>query len=159
MTHPSNTPDAIPNDRESDATPTAYSRRAFLGRTATLGAIVGLPSLLTACGGGDENEAPGAETTDEAPDASVAAGDVQASECEGYDALTEQDLQTRQTLGYVDNSPDPAKLCNNCQFYNQPEGGSPCGGCQLFQGPVAPEGYCNSWVAMAGQAPADTATT
>ena len=121
---------------------------------------MGLPSLLAACGGGeDDAEVPGAETIDESPDASAVAGNVQASECEGYDALTEQDLQTRQTLGYVDNSPDPAKLCSNCQFYNQPEGDSPCGGCQLFQGPVAPEGYCNSWVAMAGQAPADSTTT
>ena len=129
----------------------SYSRRAFLERATALGAVLGLPSLLTACGG------EGGETSGE----TAAAEDVQASECAGYDTLTEAQLQTRQALGYVDDSPYPVQLCNNCQFYNQPEGDSPCGGCQLFAGPVAPEGYCNSWVAAteadAPVAPADSA--
>ena len=159
MTDPSNLPADLSDDREPTGN-TVYSRRAFIGRTVTLGALVGLPGLLTACGGEDDAEVPGAETIDESPDASAASpDDILASECEGYDALTEQDLQTRETLGYVDNTPDPEKLCTNCQFYNQPEAGASCGGCQLFQGPVAPDGYCNSWVIAAGQAPADPGTT
>lgn len=122
--------------------PNLLSRRDFLGRFAVLGAAgLGATSLLAACGGGEQ--AP-------ATDGAAPSGDgVVAAQCEGYDALTEQDLQTRQTLGYVDESPNPEQLCSNCRFYNQPEGGSPCGGCQLFQGPVAPEGYCTSWAAMA----------
>lgn len=122
----------------------SISRRNFLGRFALLGAAgLGASSLLAACGGGEQP----AET---APGEAATSGDgVVAAQCEGYDALTEQDLQTRQTLGYVDESPNPQQICSNCRFYNQPAGGSPCGGCTLFQGPVAPEGYCNSWAAMA----------
>lgn len=115
----------------------SLSRRDFLGRFAVLGAAgLGASSLFAACGGGEQP-------------AQTPVGDgVVAAQCEGYDALTEQDLQTRQALSYVDASPNPQQLCSNCRFYNRPEGGSPCGGCQLFAGPVAPEGYCTSWAAM-----------
>lgn len=99
------------------------SRRQFLVAT---GAALGLGPLLAACGGGS--------------------GDVVAAECAGYDVLTPQDLQARAGLNYVDNTPIPEQRCDNCQFYVQPTGGSPCGGCQLFAGPVAPGGYCISWV-------------
>lgn len=136
-----------PEQREETAAPLrrAYSRRAFLERAA-LGASLGFTGLLAACGGGEEGGGEEVGTPEE-PAASVA--EIQASECAGYDALTERELQTRQALGYVDNSPYPEQLCSNCQFYNQPEGDSPCGGCQLFAGPVAPGGYCNSWVIAA----------
>lgn len=124
--------------------PSSLSRRDFLGRFAVLGALGLGVSSLAACGGGEQP----AET---APDgaAAPADGDVIAAQCEGYDALTEQDLQIRQTLGYVDDTPNPDQHCSNCRFYTQPAGGSPCGGCTLFQGPVAPGGYCNSWAALA----------
>ena len=95
------------------------TRRRFLASTA---ALVGLAPLASACG-----EAATAAT------------------CPGYDALTPQDLQSRAALQYADQSPKPAELCTNCRFYNAPAGGSPCGGCQLFQGPVAPQGWCKSW--------------
>ena len=100
----------------------SLSRRRFL---VTTGAVLGLGPAFAACG-----------------------GSVTAAACEGYGALTEQDLQTRASLGYVDDSPQPAQLCSNCRFYNRPEGGSDCGGCQLFAGPVAPGGYCTSWAAV-----------
>ena len=125
---------------------TSISRRDFLGRFAVIGAAgLGASSLLAACGGGEQPADAPAETAPGAP----AADGVVAAQCEGYDALTEQDLQTRQTLGYVDDSPNPQQLCSNCRFYTQPTGGSPCGGCTLFAGPVAPGGYCNSWAALA----------
>lgn len=101
------------------------SRRRFLAATA--GAL-GLAPVLAACGGGSG---------------------VEAASCDGYDALTPQDLQARAALQYVDNTPIPAQRCDNCQFYVPAEGGaSPCGGCQLFAGPVAPAGYCVSWVGV-----------
>ena len=128
----------------------AQSRRSFLGRFAALGAAgLGLSGALAACGGGEDGEA---TTTMPAEQPETEGGaqtaGVQASECEGYDALTEQDLQMRETLGYVDESPNPEQLCSNCRFYTQPAEGDVCGGCQLFAGPVAPDGYCNSWAAM-----------
>lgn len=97
----------------------SVTRRRFLAST---GALLGLGPLVAACG-----------------------DPVAAATCEGYDALTPQDLQTRAALGYVDASPKPAELCTNCRLYNAPAGGSACGGCQLFQGPVAPLGWCTSW--------------
>ena len=137
-----------------DAAHPSYSRRAFLGRATALGAVLG----LAACGGGDEGAEPSEAV--EAPEGAAATADVEAAECPSFDALTEADLNTYEALGYVDESPFPEQLCNNCQFYILPEGDSPCGKCQILaagQGPVAPEGYCNSWVAMAGAAaPADT---
>lgn len=102
----------------------SVSRRRFLAAT---GAALGLSPILAACGGGD----------------------VTAASCEGYDQLTPEQLQARQNLNYVDVSVTPGQRCDNCRFYNAPEGGSPCGGCQLFAGPVAPAGWCSSWVAMA----------
>jgi hypothetical protein len=51
----------------------------------------------------------------------------------------------RQTLQYVEESPDPEKLCSNCQLYVAPEEGAACGGCQIIKGPIAPGGYCTSW--------------
>ena len=105
--------------------PDRPSRRQFL---ATAGAALGLGPLVAACGGGGD--------------------DVAAAECAGYDALTPQDLQARQALAYVDDTPIPVQRCDNCQFYVRARGRlSPCGGCQLFAGPVAPGGYCTGWVA------------
>lgn len=102
----------------------SVSRRRFL---VSAGAVLGVGPVLAACGGGS----------------------VQASECEGYAQLTPQDLQARQNLNYVDETVTPGQRCDNCRFYTAPAGGSPCGGCQLFAGPVAPGGWCSSWVAVA----------
>ena len=100
----------------------AVSRRRFLAAT---GAALGLAPAIAACG-----------------------GPIEAASCEGYDALTEPQLQSRAALNYVDVSPVAGQLCANCRLYNRPEGGSACGGCQLFAGPVAPGGYCTSWAAV-----------
>lgn len=81
------------------------------------------------------------------PFAAACGGEVTAASCEGYDALSEQDLQTRSALNYADTSPNPSQLCTNCRLYNRPEAGATCGGCQLFAGPVAPSGWCSSWSA------------
>lgn len=119
-------------------TPVPTSRRAFLGRIAALGA--GASAFLAACGDAAAPAATGGATP--------ATGGVIAAECEGYDLLTPEELQPRQALGYVDASPNATQLCSNCRFYNQPVGDAACGGCQLFKGPVAPNGYCNSWAAQ-----------
>lgn len=94
------------------------SRRRFLATTA---ALAGLAPLASAC-----------------------ADPVAAATCDGYGALTPEDLASRAALQYVDQSPKPSELCTNCRLYSAPAGGSPCGGCQLFKGPVAPLGWCAS---------------
>jgi hypothetical protein len=122
----------------------SISRRSFLRRLSLLGAVsIGAGSVLSACGGGSEN-------------ADADGGDMDTGEtepmaddsftCTDTSGLTEQELATRQNLGYVDESPNPEKLCSNCQFY-QPAAEGQCGGCTLIKGPIHPDGYCNSWVA------------
>ncbi|MEO0558688.1 MAG: high-potential iron-sulfur protein [Bacteroidota bacterium] len=103
----------------------SLSRRRFLAATA---GAVGIVPVLAACGGG-------------APTSSSA--------CEGYDALTEADMATRNALNYVDKGTNPAEICSSCRLYTVPETGSGCGGCQLFAGPVLPGGYCTGWAAIA----------
>ena len=102
--------------------PDLYSRRQFLGAAA--GAL-GLGSVLAACASGEPST---------------------AAACEGYDALSPEDLQQRASLQYVDQTPNAAQRCDTCRFYQAPASGSACGGCQLFAGPVVASGYCRSWV-------------
>ena len=62
--------------------------------------------------------------------------------------LTDAEKATRHSLQYVDQSPDPAKLCSNCNLFLPGSGG--CGGCTVMKGPIHPNGYCLSWVQKAG---------
>ena len=65
--------------------------------------------------------------------------------CTDTTGLTPQQVQQRQTLGYVDRSTDPVKNCANCNFFQEATGENRCGGCQIMPGPVHPEGNCTSW--------------
>lgn len=60
--------------------------------------------------------------------------------------IDEASKEQRQTLGYREKSPREDQRCDTCTKYvaNQFQA---CGGCLLFSGPVAPAGYCKSWVA------------
>ena len=100
----------------------SVSRRRFL---ASAGAAVGLAPLVAGCSSG--------------PD--------QASQCRGYGSLSTAELQQRQALDYVDDSPKLGQVCTTCRLYEQPAEGEACGGCQLFPGPVLPQGWCTAWVA------------
>jgi hypothetical protein len=112
----------------------SFSRKDFLKKISLFGMVAaGSSAVLTACGGGSSTPEP----------APVAAADP----CEDLTGLADSDKQMRTTLGYVKETPDPDKRCDNCQLYVVPAEGSSCGGCTLFKGPVHPAGYCNSWVA------------
>lgn len=126
--------------------PNPQSRRAFLQQLSAVGAAsLGLTSFLAACGGEGQPVDEAASTT--GPDAAAGASEAVA-ECDDYSGLSEQELQKRDALGYVAESPNPNQVCSNCRFYTQPQGDDVCGGCTLFAGPVNPGGYCNSWAAM-----------
>lgn len=84
----------------------------------------GVSSVLTACGGKKSSEL----------------------DCTDTSGLSGPDLTMRNTLKYVDRSPDPQKLCSNCMFFNPPAQQG-CGGCKLIKGPINPKGYCTSWAA------------
>lgn len=98
------------------------TRRQFLAASA---AALGLSPLLSACGGG---------------------GAVDSTACEGYDALTPEQLAMREQFEYVDDSPRMALNCANCSLYVPAEPTASCGACNLFAGPVAPGGYCTGWI-------------
>lgn len=103
------------------------SRRRFLGRLGLLGAVgVALPVWRLS---------PAVALPDE------------ALTCDDVSGLTEQQVQTRKALKYVDQSPDPKKRCNGCQFFVKPEKEGMCGGCKLLPGPIHPQGYCTAWAA------------
>jgi hypothetical protein len=111
----------------------SFSRKDFLKKVSLFGMVAaGSSAVLSACGGG--------ESTSTEPTA--------ADPCADLTGLSDQDKQMRTSLGYVKAGQDPEKRCNNCNFYIAPAEGSSCGGCTLFKGPVHPEGYCNSWIAV-----------
>lgn len=129
-------------------TPEPLTRRRFLGCFAAAAGLGG-SALLSACGGGEDAAEP---AVDDTSDAAAAAGEeypvVDASTCQGYDALDQQALATRQALNYQDDSPEEGQYCGNCQFKLAYEADAQCLGCQLFQGPVSPGGWCQSWAAQ-----------
>lgn len=121
---------------DSHTTPDAapLSRRLFLQR---LGVAAGAGVFLSACG------PESAETGEAAPEMAE-----EGFSCLDTTGLTDMEVQMRQTLAYVDESPFPEKLCNNCQFWQPAATEGQCGGCQLLKGPIHPQGYCNSWAPM-----------
>jgi hypothetical protein len=49
----------------------------------------------------------------------------------------------RDSLNYVEQSPDPSKSCTACSFFEA--AGDGCGTCHIFSGPANPHGHCDSW--------------
>ena len=125
------------------------SRRHFIQRMSLFGAAgIGASSLLAACGGGEQQadtpaESP-ADTTAEAP-AETTAQTAEGFTCTDTSGLTEQELAMRNTLQYVDASPDPDKLCDGCALYVAAEAGQNCGACTVIKGPIHPKGSCTSF--------------
>lgn len=67
-------------------------------------------------------------------------------DCTDVSTMSDADKLLRTTLKYVDKSPDPAKICSGCNFFQQPAMTTVCGGCTLLKGPINPGGNCTSWV-------------
>jgi hypothetical protein len=70
-------------------------------------------------------------------------------DCTDASALSDADKQMRTTLQYADKSPDPAKVCSGCNFFQKPAMADICGGCTLVKGPINAGGHCTSWVQKA----------
>ena len=103
------------------------SRKAFITKVSMLG-LAGAGVFLKACGGGDDAPA--------------------ADPCGDLSGLSQSDIQLRETLQYVAETPNPEQRCDNCEFWVDEQHGPQCGGCTLFAGPVNPAGWCASWVPM-----------
>ena len=95
-------------------------RREMLSRSLVIGgaAIVG-GSLASACSSG--------------------------LSCSDTTGLSAADLTMRTTNRYVDQTPNAAKRCDGCNFY-QARAANTCGGCTLIKGPINPAGTCQLWV-------------
>jgi len=63
--------------------------------------------------------------------------------CTSTMGLTQDEIKTRNSLGYHDRSVDPKKHCIDCQQYVAPSSIDQCGGCKVLKGPVHPRGSCN----------------
>ncbi len=117
------------------------SRRAFLQRMSFAAAA---GSVFASC------------RSESAQEAGIATMNVASSErasisCTDVSKLTEQQIQTRKLLQYVDESPHAEKRCDNCRLFVAPDEGEKCGGCQVVPGPIHPKGYCTAWITAAGQ--------
>lgn len=106
------------------------SRKDFLVKGLVTGvAVAGAGAILSACKKEEKKAEPAAVS------------------CNDTTGLTPEDIQQRTNLQYVDQTPDPTKRCDGCALYVAPAAGAACGGCNLVKGPIAPAGYCTSWVA------------
>lgn len=67
-----------------------------------------------------------------------------ATACFDPAALPAAQANMRKTLGFKDVSPDPAKHCSVCVFFNGTRAG--CGTCVLLSGgPTSANSVCNSF--------------
>ena len=115
----------------------SLSRKDFFKRVSLFGiSAIGATTLLKACGGAPDEAAPEPVAT-EVDDP-----------CSDLSDLSEADINLRESLGYVAETPNPEERCDNCALWVPvPEGGQ-CGGCTILPGqPIHPAGWCNSWVA------------
>ncbi len=121
------------------------TRRTFL-KQGVLGAITFFGgAVMIGCGGNDK---PAAETPAEAP-GNKSSTAAPADPCD-INALTEEDIKKRQSLGYIDETEIREKKCKTCQLYIPSSDTRPCAGCSLFAGPVEPDGYCFYWAPQNG---------
>lgn len=123
------------------------TRKEFLELLALIGGAGAISGFVAACSKKEETPQ---VTARKAPAKSQPAARPQSAPdpCSDVSGLSEADLKMRnETLQYAAQSPDPAKVCDNCKFWGAPTGGQECGTCQLIKGPIHPKGYCTSWFA------------
>ena len=119
------------------------SRRHFIQRMSLFGAVgIGASSLLAGCGGGEQKPEAAAE---EAAPAAEEAQTAESFTCTDTSGLTEMELTMRNTLQYVDASPDREKACGLCALFVAAVAGQNCGTCTIIKGPIHPKGTCTSF--------------
>jgi hypothetical protein len=67
--------------------------------------------------------------------------------CADSEKMSPSEKSLREVQHYVEQSPDPAKVCGGCAFFSAAEGAVNCGRCQIFNGPANAKGHCTSWAA------------
>ena len=109
------------------------TRRKFITATASASPLLlGAGMLMGSCDA--------KKTSDEAE---VGGGSVDS--CDDLSGVSAAELEKREKLGYVNQTPIPENRCDNCKLYLPAGEDKPCGGCMLFKGPVYASGYCTYW--------------
>ncbi len=67
-----------------------------------------------------------------------------AAMCVDERTLSSGQRSLRKSLKYLPQSPAPDKRCAGCVFFSAGTGPS-CGDCKILGGPVAADGFCESW--------------
>lgn len=138
-----------------------YSRRKFLGKylyTGTLflggGLVLGCTSMRSVAKDlpdsvHSEDPKPPAQDTLESiaqqPGQNQKNAVVKKNPCDDLTGVSQEEVEKRKKLAYVNKTPIPDSHCSNCALYLPPGKDKACGGCLLFKGPVRPEGYCAYW--------------
>lgn len=65
--------------------------------------------------------------------------------CPDTGALSNDDVEARKGLGYVELSPDAWRNCAMCRQYVRAPSSDQCGGCRLLKGPIHPRGTCKAY--------------
>lgn len=116
------------------------SRRSFIQRLTVLGLAAAGGSQLMACDGNGESEPAGSGETEP-----VAGSDL---DCSDPAALSENDIQQRDALQYVEVSEMPEQNCANCLQFEPAQTEGECGACKVVPGTINPAGWCSVWVAQ-----------
>ncbi len=77
--------------------------------------------------------------------ATKTAAAADAKVCVDMAHLPAEALSIRESLNYVEKSPDATKTCAGCGFFEAK--GDGCGNCMIFTGPANANGHCDSWAA------------
>ncbi len=109
------------------------SRRVFLHKSIQASAVLWSGgTLLSSCASNPKKEETNKVTQPEDP-------------CEDLSDVSAEEIQKRENLGYVKESPIPDNHCENCNLFLPKDPDKSCGGCILFKGPVHAGGYCTYW--------------
>jgi hypothetical protein len=131
------------------------TRRRFIQHAGASGTLLvfgfALPPL-GGCGGeadeGDRTDNGAGAAGDDAKTGSPPSAKAEVP-CRDLTGLSSEEKEWRDECGYVDQTPDPAQRCDNCEFWEAPRGSAVCGGCTVMAGPIAPGAYCDLWEASA----------
>ena len=128
-------------------------RRKFIAKFGLLSlSALSATTLLQACSNGGDGATESSGSPSPAPAHTPSAAAVEVAEdidCSTYNQnLSEVDLKTRESLGYIDESEKSDQNCTNCRFYKPARFKGDCGGCVLFaNGAVAAGAWCKTWAA------------
>lgn len=112
-----------------------FSRRKFILRNVRIfTAFIGGTGLISGCGSGGNKRKTGQSETAYMP-----------KSCDDLSGVNKKEIQKREKLSYVKETPVPGSDCGHCQFHIPGKYGADIGGCLLFEGPVCASGYCTQY--------------